>query len=77
MKLIKKKIKYFLLIYFKNKKKYIYNIMIYTIIKNLKNYLIKILPDLITFFLIFLKFFKTFYFVKIVLTQIPMCNTYQ
>ena len=77
MTFFEKKIKNLILLYLRYRKKYIYNMIMNNAIKMLKDYVLKILPDLITFGIVFLKFYRVFYFTKVILDQIPMCNFYK
>ena len=77
MTFIEDKIKSIIILYFKHRKKYIYNMITNIIIKMLKNYILSILPDLITICIILLRFYKLLYYTKIILDQVPMVSLHR
>jgi hypothetical protein len=51
--------------------------MINNINRIIQNYFLNNIPYLITITYIFLKFYKVFYFTKVILDQVPIFNSYQ
>jgi uncharacterized protein YggT (Ycf19 family) len=76
MNIIKTKLKNILFSYLKHRKKYIYNVIIEDLIAAIKISLINLLPEIIILFSVILKFYKLFFFTKIILDQMSMFNSY-
>ena len=76
MNIIEIKVKNILFSYLKHKKKYIYKMIVKDIVALVKTLLLNLLPEIIILFSVILKFYKLFFFTKIILDQMPMFNSY-